>query len=571
MTGNKRRTRATRGVGLATILGLALLAGSAWAGTIDKAKAAAKEKDWATAADAYAKALDEGGSTRAAAIGLAEAAVKAGRTDLFATAEDALLGLRDKNDADADVLVALGEISLAQSSIKQDTLAKKSLDFQAKQSFEAALKLRPQLDAAAAGLAQTFYQSGDFEGAIQTVDAFLARKPAAPGRALYWKGQALYLQARDAFTAAGSQLTDDVRGRFVAARDAYQASVKADPSDYDACIQLAYAAAYLQEEDAARQAYRQAAVLAPRQAAPFEGLKTLLAYRADAFRAEIEGILKDQPKHEMALWYGAFDHYGAKDWRGAMKLLQQYVKVGQFPAQGWHWIGICAAAAGEANTALNAWYEALDSQPNHEQATAEIEKRIRAGGAEQRALGSVKGALAVIAEYKPLLKGTPGLAWVRNNLAFMLREAYVKNNADKAWEPILKAATETYVDASDILGEWTAEKEGTYDWARRYAEAQIISDTGLMFQYYEPTRDYEKAEMYYRRALEYTEDGYRDAFDNLRKILTEKQRWQELHDLCAACAQNLTQENGEADTPTREFADQIRKKLLADGKAKEEE
>ena len=48
----------------------------------------------------------------------------------------------------------------------------------------------------------------------------------------------------------------------------------------------------------------------------------------------------------------------------------------------------------------------------------------------------------------------------------------------------------------------TRDKARTLTAEQRYGLAQVISDTGLMFQFQPPTRDYEKAEMYYNRALE---------------------------------------------------------------------
>jgi Tfp pilus assembly protein PilF len=573
MTGNTRREAATTrriACALATLL-LLVLATGARAGSLEKAQAAAKSKDWAQAAELYASVLDGKPNQRDACIGLAEAAVRAGRTDLYGMAEEGLLTLVDKSPKDLDVRVALGNLSIASSAAKTDTLAKNSYDAQAQEQFKAALEIDPTSDAAAAGMAHTLYNAGDFAGAVASVDAFLAKKPKAPAGALYWKGQAYYLQARDAFTRAGNKMSSDVREQFRKAQGAYRASTMAKADGYDAWLQLGYASAYLGDTDEAQGAYVHAAELDPTQTAPMEGLKSLLKYKQDAYQATLAKILQKNPKHEMARWYVAIDRYAAKDWAGAKKAFQAYIDVARAPAEGWYWMGFCAHKMGDDLEAENDWYKTLELAPNHVQATLGIEQLINKGTeARDRAASSLKGAQQVIREYAPLLKASPKISWIRNNLGLTLRDAYVKNGKREAWVPILKEATKVYVEASDIIGEWTAEKERTYKWAQRWGEARTISDTGLMFQFYAPTRDYAKAERYYRRALEYTDDGFPDAFNNLSDILAKQKRWQELYDLAASCADRITTEQGQPDMQTRGRAREIMKKLVADGKAKKD-
>ncbi len=584
MTGNHRSLQGTSPrrlahggalsrLAAALLLLVALGAEPARAAPIDDAKAAASARRWALAADAWATVLDKSPRSKEAALGLADAAIRAGRADHFQAAEDALRGLVEANAKDAELLVGLGSICLATSAAKSDTLAKKSYDVEAKDNFAAALKLAPDSDLAAAGLAQTYYQVGDFAKAIETVDEFLAMKPKAPTRALFWKGQTLYLQARDAFAAGGNKLTPEAAQLFRKAQGAYQASAHVGGKEPDVWIQLAYASTYLGGAgniQTAGDAYRSAAAIDATSKAPFTGLKSLYTHTPKVYVQALKALIAKQPKHEWALWFYAVNRYEAQDWRSSQSLFERYAAVAVAPAQGWYFAGVCADQIGETVAAEAAYYEALKADPTHAQAAGAIQKKIMEAGAEQRARKSVKAAQQVIKEFAPLRKAAPKMAWLRNNLAFILREAYVSSREDRAWIPILKASTQAYTEASDILGEWTAEKEQTYNWAQRYSEAQIISDTGLMYQFYKPTRDYETAERYYRLALEYTDDGYKDAFNNLARILNETKRWQDLHDLCAACENGITSESGAPDSQSRAQATAIKKKLLADGRAKAE-
>ncbi len=571
MTGNDRIHTGTFTRLLALALCAVLVAATpAVAGPADDAKAAEKAGRMVDAAEAWARALDTSPKNRAAALGLTRTAIRASLPGHYLAAEDSLRTLLESTPSDAELLVALGRICLATSAAKKDTLAKKSYDDEAKRSFEKALASKPTSDGAAGGLAQAYYQMGDFANAIKTVDDFLAKSPAAPARALFWKGQTLYLQALDAFRNGGNKMTAEARAKFSQAKGAYEGSVQADGSDPQAWIQLAYAGAYLGDVETAGEAYRKAAALDPSSRAPILGLQSLYTHTPGRYVAELQGILKKNPDHVWALWHYGDERYKAGDFKKAREMYAQYAAASDNPGAGYYAAGLAATQQGEHDAAERLYYKALKADPNHLQAAGAIAKRIMDSGAEQRARKSVKDAQAVIKQFEPLLEAAPAMAWIRNNLGFILREAYVggvRGGGAAQWRPILKAATKVYTEGAELLGEWTAAKEASLSWAQRYAEAQIISDTGLMYQFYDDTRDYETAERYYTIALEYTDDGYRDAFNNLAMILNEQKRWQDLYDLAAACAESITTEEGAPDEGTRRKAAAIAKQLLADGRA----
>lgn len=566
MTGNNRFLHAT----VAGLLVLILAATPALAGPLEKAKAAAAKQDWKTAAELYAKVLDDKPEQREAAIGIVEAAIKAGLPDLYPYAEDGLLALREQNARDWDVVAALGQISLALSASKEDTLAKKSYDAQAIDCFETVLSAQPTNEAAAAGLAEVHFQAAQFQTAIQVVDKFLAKNPKSSAKALFWKGQAHYFLAQDGFRAAGSKfpLSDQLKGHFRKAQGAFRGATAGDPKNFEGWMQFAYASAWLSDRASALEGYRSALALDVESSLPFRGIEQLLQSEPKVLHAELKAIVDKYPKHPQGLYYLAFNRHSAKAYREAVGLFERYVKVAKAPAAGWYWLGKSAEGLGDEAQASNAFVEALKCDPGHVFAAWELDLRLQRTNIMARARQSPSEAQKVIAQYQELLKLAPENATIRNNLAFTLREAYGAHQGQKAWEPILMASTKYYVEASEILGEWTMEKEATLTWAQRYAQAQIISDTGLMFQFYEQTRDFEKAMDYYDRALEYTEDGYRDAFNNYTQILAKLERWDDLYELAEACSTAIRTEAGQADTMTRNRAKAIMQKLVKDGKVK---
>ena len=105
-------------------------------------------------------------------------------------------------------------------------------------------------------------------------------------------------------------------------------------------------------------------------------------------------------------------------------------------------------------------------------------------------------------------------------------------------------------------------------YARRYQYAGVLTDTGLMLQYYPARKDLEKAEEYFLAALTLTEDGFRDAWENLTKLYLDQGRFQEAYELNRDCADTLTLEDGKPH-PHRAHAQAVADKLIAEGKAEE--
>lgn len=548
----------------AGIVAVAISGLPANAGDLEDGRAAAETGDWKAAAESFGLILDKKPADRDAALGLTNAAIKAGAPNYFPAAEDALLSLRERNGRDYEVLVALGRMCLAIAATKSNTLALKSYNDEALKSFEAAARIQPSSEDAAVGIARVHYESAFFDQAVAAIDTFLARKPERPARALYWKGQALYTMAGDAYQKAGA-LTDAVKTLYTKAQGAYAASAAADPSSYDTQLQLAYASAWIGATQAAREAYLAAAVLAPTNEFPMKGLVALYTHAPASLPEALEALLAKHPEHPQALLFMGVNRYTAKDWAQAIEYLKRAAAVQKEPGNALHYLGKSYDGAGNAEQAQQAYWKALKASPDDPFIAWALEGAIQKTDPMGRARQSLKAAREVIAEYEKIIQMAPRNYDVRNNLGFTLREAYVAHGGSKKWLPILKTAIKYYVEASDLIGDFNAEKE-RLPYANRHKLAKTFSDTGLMFQFYPVMRDYEKAIDYYNRALEYSDDGLWDAYNNLSQIFAAEKRWDELYDLAGACAESLKEESGEPNLRGRNSAKATMEKLVRDGK-----
>ena len=151
----------------------------------------------------------------------------------------------------------------------------------------------------------------------------------------------------------------------------------------------------------------------------------------------------------------------------------------------------------------------------------------------------------------------------RNDAGFFLREAY--DRTGKKDRALLDACIARYQAASDLIGEYRPEYEQSVPYKDRHGFAQVLNDTGLMFQFYPDVVDLAKAEAYYRRAMEWTDHGYWDTFGNMMKILEGGNRFEDALEFALACADGIKQENGEPQETfranARGAAERLAKKL----------
>ena len=91
-------------------------------------------------------------------------------------------------------------------------------------------------------------------------------------------------------------------------------------------------------------------------------------------------------------------------------------------------------------------------------------------------------------------------------------------------------------------------------YADRHGFAQVLNDTGLMFQYYPPVQDLRKAEKYYRMAMDWTEFGYWDVYGNMMKLLDAEKRLEDAAIFAENCAEGIKQQDGTPQDTFRKIA-----------------
>ena len=559
-----------RGWMLAVLVALVSMT-PAFAGDLEDGKAALEKQKYEKAAKHFNKALRADEKNLDAAMGLAEAARGSGVTRFLQDASEALEIIREDKRGHVELLVALANCYMDMAAGTSNQQEASQIYVDAETTFVDAVKAGPTHEEANVGLARALYMKGDFAGAAKAVDAFVDRKPDRIGKALFWKGESLFLEARDAYQNSG-KMDEATRKLFNQAKGAYEASTKADSTNYKAWIQLAYSAAYVGDTGTAGDAYVQALAIDHSQEAPLKGLGTLMTHEKEKYSKLLGELVQKHPKHPYVLLYAAFDHYGKKEFDKAEALLARQVKHAKDPAAGWYYRGQIADEQKRPADARKAYGKALEAAPHYEAAAAAY-ANVLFEGKSLRAIimtATKPGITKLIEDHETLFKLAPKDPWVRNNLGFILRDVYVAKGQTKEWEPVLRDSTRVYQAATDIIGEWNEDRRQVEPFWKRYQYAGVISDTALMYQFYAPTKDYDRAIKLYERALEFSDFAYLDSWNNLRKIYEELERWDDLYDLAEMCADGIANEKGEPDEARRAQARAVMKQLLDSGKVEDQ-
>ncbi len=551
---------------LAVLLLLLLATGPALAGASDDAKRAAKDKDWAKAAAAWNKILEKKPADREAAMGLAQAAIEGWLEEDHAIAEEALHRALEKSEDDRDVRLALGNLYIAIAKAKTDPTAMKFTYEDAKTHFAKLVEAKADDEEAAVGLARAHYWTAFYDEALAVLDAFLG-DGKSQGPALFWKGHVFYQQGLDAYRQSG-EVDENVRALLGKAKGAYAASGEADPKYFDTWMQLGYAAQYLGETEEAKAAYERAMDLDPESTMPLKGIDALYFHLPAEHVGALKKLAKEHPDNVAVWFFLGFRLLHGKDHDAAVDAFKTYISRSKTPGTAFTFLGQAYDAQGEVAKAKDAWTKALEANPDDETA---------AGGLDQQLLIIHRGAAARSPNYaisaaeawKPLFELAPNNPWVRNNIAFLLRDAVDKHRGDPDWKRVVAECTRLYAEGARLVDEQTRGRESTIPFERRFPMAGIVNDAGLMYHYYPSIRDLQKAEDHYLRALELTEDTYGDAFGNLVKLYLEQEKWQDAYDLARDCMDIAKDPNGQDSPQYRMMARQVMDKLVAEGKAKD--
>lgn len=549
---------------LFALLTLALIATPALADAVGDGKKALDAQAWEKAAGHFQKALEKKANDAEAAVGLARAAIGGELTDLYFMAEEALYKVIEGRPNRRDARLALGDLYIA--SAKSKVTDPKSMEFTFKDAmatFKKLLKEDGKDEAAAVGLARSMFNLAMFDDAVGALDQFMA-KNESKGPALYWKGKLLYTQALDAYRAAG-KIDEGVKELFRKAQGSYLAATQVNPEHFDAWIQLGYATQYLGGD--AQEAYEKAMDLDPQSMAPLKGIEALYYYRAKEYPAALEKLIEAHPDNIPVHFYVGFQALAAKQYDKAIESLGRFEKKADEPGMVWTHLAKAYAGKGDDDQAAKLFDKALGFNPDDLVAAEGIDQQLRKKHFPTVG-SSPKHALEMAAAYEKLFRRAPNNVWVRNNIAFILREVITRHPGEAKWRPVLDACVRIYEGASELAEQQLRGREATTPFSTRFGYAGVISDTGLMYQFYPSIKDYEKAEDYYIRALELTQDGYKDAFANLGKIYEEQEKWDALHELATSCGQNLKMLNGQPESTARAYARGVAARLEQEGKVK---
>jgi len=557
------------------LLLIGLLAPMGFAGPVEKGEKALEAKRYEDAAEAFKEALAANPKDARAAIGLGKA-VRLGEINAWLRdAGDALESIREGEPGNLPVLAELGEVYMTLATRAASGNEAKLAYGDAEAVFADGAKRGPKDEANNVGLARSRYMAGNSAGALEALDAYLAQKPEQVAKASVWKGEVMYLDAMDQWTAARGDAgaVDAARKRFKQAMGAYAASAAADGTDYDTAYKLGVSAHYAGDRTTAIEAYKQAIALDGKAEGPVKFLNALLGSAVDreAYRKILTELSEKHPDAEYVLLYAAFDLYNAKEFAEADKLFKRLTKAATNPAVAWFYRGQIAREGGDRSGALKAFAKALEANSTYEDAAASYDDLLRDGRGPRQIIGSAtqQSAKALIAEYEKLFKLAPKNVWARNNIAFILRDLFDAKTGRRGgtpWDFVLKESTRFYQEATDVIGDWDERYRTSMTAKRRYDYAGVVSDTALMYQFYESTRDYDHAIMLYDRALEWSDYGYFDAWNNLRQIYTKLESWQELYDLAAMCADGLVNDNLQPREEARAQARAVMKQLVESGK-----
>jgi tetratricopeptide (TPR) repeat protein len=536
------------------------------ADAIATARALEDRGDVAAAADAWLEAWNGAPGSKEAGLGLARTAIAAERSALYRRAEVALAGLLHAAPGDGDLLTAIGEILLVEAREADSANLAKVLAFRARGHLQAAVDAGADGAKAVRLLARAIDRCGEPALAVQTIDDWLGKGHEAPPSLIYEKGRILYDDAvkRHADAGGAYPLPPDVRRDLSRARDLFYAATVASPGDVDAWIHLAWAAQRIGEFEDARLGYERALVLGQDGALPLRGLYALYAGNEAAFDACLKTLIAAHPEAGKVIVFQAWRKLDAGETDEAERLLELFASQVPDDADANFLLGRILRDRGDVEEAQAHFWSALAADPRHLGAAEALDAAIRARGLAL-AKQSREGLSAVVSEYERLIAAAPQNPYVRNNLAFLLREAWSAHRDDPAWTDAIQLSAKHYDAAVAIVGRWTAERARSIPWAGRYAYAQMVCDAGVLRQNFEPVKDLVRAEFCYRQSLAWTEWGYLDSWTYLSKLLEDQGRWKELHELALRCANGLRDETGEPLASARDAARAKAARIEADG------
>lgn len=479
-----------------------LWASVAFAGDLEDAQALQQAGKFEEALPKYQAAAQADATNAAAALGLSQVLAGLGRYDEAAKAVDAA---RKANPGNAALCAAKGRAYMLRAikeeaapepdgnlieGLRADAVRWASEALKADAKNVEGLLLRGQLYQAEKNekQAQMFFE--------QAVAADPKSFDAAFELANFW-----FLKA------SANRSNTEAWGN---AESGFYAAWKLDPKSARAALNLAHCKAWQKQpaKDVAN-AYLRALSLAPTDQAV---LNKVYTWTPAAERvATFQKLSDEMPNDVTRRRYLAFAHMGARDHKKALEVLEAASKLD--PKDPW--------------VPLNEGDVTLDEGKKIDEAVDFF--------LEALSLFKTKGAI----DNEAYIKLAGPVAFQNAKLSADQRE--------KIWTALWKLFPERY-DAMNNAGLWFRDVGKDYkkslEWYLRAAKAApddccIQNDTGLIYHYH--MNDFDKAEPYYRRAVELgnaqgldcnagndPDRGFRDGINNMYKILSAQKRWKDL-------------------------------------------
>ncbi len=472
------------------------------AGDLDDGRKLQTEGRYAEALEKFKAAAAADPASADAALGLSQALAGLGRYDEAANV--AREALRTHPDHLPLLLAKARAYLLVADKLAQDDpgdaqpIIANAADADA--AIKAILAKDPKHVEARVLKARVLQHSADIDGAVTLLEQVVAD---APG-----DFDANWELGQHWFRQGGQQ--NKVLGHWAKAEKYFAAAAAADPKSGMAALNVAHAKAWQQKpapELAA--AYLRAAELMPGSIGALKGLYQWgRTADAAANAATFERLCKANPKNLDLRLYHAYALKDAKRFEEAAKVLRAARE--DHPGEPW-----VAYNLGDVYLSWGKTSEAIDSYVEF----VSLHKADLSQTVYDRLAYSIPISTAGVTTpqreklWEALWKHYPTNAGAANNAGLFFRDT--ERDDKKSLEWYLRAARVATDDPC------------------------IQNDTGLIYHYH--MKDAKSAEPYYRRAIEIGETqgldwsggqgldmGYRDAINNLGKLLVEGERWKEL-------------------------------------------
>lgn len=283
-------------------------------------------------------------------------------------------------------------------------------------------------------------------------------------------------------------------------------------------VRLGHCAYAQGKQDEAKQAYLDALRRHPKSDVP---IRSGLFYLAGKDWRKTAPLLREAteavPRSPTAWFYLGFSEYAGENWALAAAAFRKATALDPQNANAHYYLGAAREKRDDGDDTLEHFRKALQADPEHGEAAGAFDRRIRA---QPRPMEAFMGL------YEELLSLAPANPWIRNNYAYSLRQsAEMQGAANTAQVPkglvrMLRRSGEVYEAVARM----------------RPADAQIQSDTGLLYEFYPAVRDDKKATEYFTRALDLTESRYRDALNGLIRLCERNHDWKTLREYTSEAA-----------------------------------